>query len=226
MPINRTGTPYSGWNYEAKTSTGTSAAGTSSRLLPPQEISENVVSSASATTFVIEYPHAQPPGRPPARLQRRRHNRSSGRPRQARRPELQPRTGRHPLYHQGQLRNRRQAHFVLFPERRHARLRNLRHIGLRLRNRDRKHLLEPGILPSRHREDLLLAKYRDQFSTDEQGSATSAAAYSAAGTTNGDLFTGNNGWVLILPQASSGSLKFCFTTQSGGDTAFTVTIRR
>ena len=30
--------------------------------------------------------------------------------------------------------------------------------------------------------------------------------------------------MLILPQASPGSLKFCFTTQSGGDAVFTVTI--
>ena len=63
-----------------------------------------------------------------------------------------------------------------------------------------------------------------EFSTDESGNALRAQAYTAAGTAEGDLFTHNDGWLLILPQASSGNLQFGFTTRNAGDTPYTVTI--
>lgn len=63
-----------------------------------------------------------------------------------------------------------------------------------------------------------------EFTTDAAGNATPALAYSATGTTTGDLYTQNDGWVLILPQASSGNLQFCFTTQSGQEAVYSVTI--
>ena len=49
-------------------------------------------------------------------------------------------------------------------------------------------------------------------------------AYTAENATSGDLFTQNNGWVLILPQASSGNLQFCFTTTNGEEAIYRVTI--
>lgn len=63
-----------------------------------------------------------------------------------------------------------------------------------------------------------------EFTTDNTGKATPAMAYTAAGTTTGNLYTQNNGWVLILPQTSSGNLQFCFTTQSGQEAIYRVTI--
>ena len=62
------------------------------------------------------------------------------------------------------------------------------------------------------------------FATDETGNATAAMAYSETGTTAGEMFTQNNGWLLILPQPSSGNLRFCFTTEQGDKAIYTVTI--
>lgn len=62
------------------------------------------------------------------------------------------------------------------------------------------------------------------FSTDEAGNTVRAMAYTAENATSGDLFTQNNGWVLILPQASSGNLQFCFTTTNGEEAIYRVTI--
>lgn len=62
------------------------------------------------------------------------------------------------------------------------------------------------------------------FSTDEAGNATPALAYTAENATAGDLFTQNDGWVLILPQISSGNLQFCFTTSNGEDAIYRVAI--
>lgn len=62
------------------------------------------------------------------------------------------------------------------------------------------------------------------FSTDDTGNATAAMAYSQTGATAGEMYTQNNGWVLILPQPSSGNLRFCFTTKQGDKAIYSVTI--
>lgn len=63
-----------------------------------------------------------------------------------------------------------------------------------------------------------------EFSTDATGNVTRALAYTAENASSGDLYTQNDGWVLILPQASSGNLQFCFTTRSGEEAVYRVTI--
>lgn len=64
-----------------------------------------------------------------------------------------------------------------------------------------------------------------EFSTDPTaGTSTTAMAYTRTGTSEGELFAQNNGWVLILPQQSSGNLQFCFTTQSGEEGVYRVSI--
>ena len=65
------------------------------------------------------------------------------------------------------------------------------------------------------------------FSTDQETDTTvPAMAYTDDGTTEGQTYTQNNGWVLILPQESSGKLQFCFTTRNGNDAVYKVTIPR
>jgi len=54
-----------------------------------------------------------------------------------------------------------------------------------------------------------------------------AVPYSKVGTGAEDVgaeFTKQDGWVMTVPQESTGHLKLCFTTKSGGDAVFTVTI--
>ncbi|MBP3482482.1 MAG: fimbrillin family protein [Alistipes sp.] len=55
----------------------------------------------------------------------------------------------------------------------------------------------------------------------------SAVAYDCTkdATAEGELFTQNGGWLLILPQESSGNLQLCFQTEHGGNsTVFRVNI--
>lgn len=55
----------------------------------------------------------------------------------------------------------------------------------------------------------------------------SAVAYDSTkdATAEGELFTDNGGWLLILPQESSGNLQLCFQTEHGGkSTVFRVNI--
>ena len=218
------GNPYSDWNYEGEDLYWYIGGRYKFRAFFPQEISENVVSSASATTFVIEYPthslqedlllayNAVDTTDPQVDL---------GKP-----VDL---NFSHGL---AAIRFIIKANFATEDKL----------TSCYFQNADTRDFATSGILAYGSETETesiswSLGYYPPvtekiyywqntgiEFSTDEQGSATSATAYSAAGTTNGDLFTGNNGWVLILPQASSGSLKFCFTTQSGGDAVFTVTI--
>ena len=64
-----------------------------------------------------------------------------------------------------------------------------------------------------------------EFSTETQTSTVRPAlAYTQAGTTSGEQFTRNDGWLLILPQASSGNLQFCFTTRNAEEGVYRVTI--
>ena len=53
---------------------------------------------------------------------------------------------------------------------------------------------------------------------------TQAVAYTAAGTTSGQMFTGNDGFLLVIPQRSEGNVKLFFTTSHGGDTKYSITI--
>lgn len=64
-----------------------------------------------------------------------------------------------------------------------------------------------------------------EFSTETQTSTVRPAlAYTQAGTTSGEQFTRNDGWLLILPQASSGNLQFCFTTRNAEEGVYRVII--
>lgn len=56
-------------------------------------------------------------------------------------------------------------------------------------------------------------------------SGTAATAYaSSAPAGSGDIYTGNEGWVLAIPQKMHGpaALKLCFRTSTGGNTVFSV----
>lgn len=53
---------------------------------------------------------------------------------------------------------------------------------------------------------------------------TQAVAYTEAGTTSGQMFTGNDGFLLVIPQRSEGNVKLFFTTSHGGDTEYSITI--
>ena len=52
---------------------------------------------------------------------------------------------------------------------------------------------------------------------------TAVEAYSTpAAAGKGDVYTGNSGWILIIPQSSgtAGTLNLCFKTQTGGDVVY------
>lgn len=56
-------------------------------------------------------------------------------------------------------------------------------------------------------------------------SGTAATAYKSSATAGkGDIYTDNDGWILIIPQTLKGpeSLKLCFTTETGGSEVFSV----
>lgn len=57
----------------------------------------------------------------------------------------------------------------------------------------------------------------------ESGVAATAYA-SSAPTGSGDIYAGNEGWLLVIPQKMKGpeSLKLCFHTVTGGDSVFSV----
>lgn len=57
--------------------------------------------------------------------------------------------------------------------------------------------------------------------TGELDPIEKAYAYdsNAESTAKGDTFIGNGGWLLIMPQTSSGKLQLCFTTKHGGESA-------
>ena len=59
----------------------------------------------------------------------------------------------------------------------------------------------------------------------ELGSSSSAVAYSQkAGEQNGALYTGNDGWILLVPQQCKGPehVKFCFITECSGGNIYSV----
>jgi len=54
-------------------------------------------------------------------------------------------------------------------------------------------------------------------------SSAAATAYnSMAAADNGSIYTGNNGWLLVIPQTTAGpeSLQLCFKTTTGGDVVY------
>ena len=52
-----------------------------------------------------------------------------------------------------------------------------------------------------------------------------AVAYSVAPTGAGSLYSGNSGWIFVMPQKSEGDVQFCFTTKKGGeDNVYRVTL--
>lgn len=53
---------------------------------------------------------------------------------------------------------------------------------------------------------------------------TQAVAYTEAGTAKGQMFTDNDGFLLVIPQKSEGNVKLFFTTSHGGDTEYSITI--
>lgn len=56
-----------------------------------------------------------------------------------------------------------------------------------------------------------------------QGNADPATAYTyATGTTEGTEFLDNDGYVLIIPQQSDGTVQLCFTTYEGGETVYRI----
>lgn len=63
------------------------------------------------------------------------------------------------------------------------------------------------------------------FSNTFGGSQVIATAYSAfsPGDT-GEKFTGQDGFIIIIPQASNGKTEICFTTENGGNTVFRIAI--
>ena len=69
--------------------------------------------------------------------------------------------------------------------------------------------------------DGVLMENRQEGSTVK---TTQAVAYTAAGTTSGQMFTGNDGFLLVIPQRSEGNVKLFFTTSHGGDTEYSITI--
>lgn len=62
------------------------------------------------------------------------------------------------------------------------------------------------------------------FSSDA-GSSVIATAYSVFSTGDtGEKFTGQDGFVMIIPQPSTGNQHICFTTKSGGNAVFRIAI--
>ena len=62
------------------------------------------------------------------------------------------------------------------------------------------------------------------FSSDA-GSSVIATAYSVFSTGDtGEKFTGQDGFVMIIPQSSTGNQHICFTTKSGGNAVFRIAI--
>ena len=69
--------------------------------------------------------------------------------------------------------------------------------------------------------DGVLMENRQEGGTVE---TTQAVAYTATGTTEGHMFTDNDGFLLVIPQRSEGNVKLFFTTSHGGDTKYSITI--
>lgn len=62
------------------------------------------------------------------------------------------------------------------------------------------------------------------FSSDAESSeiATAYSVFSAGDT--GEKFTGQDGFLIIIPQPSTGNQRICFTTQNGGNAVFRIAI--
>lgn len=51
-----------------------------------------------------------------------------------------------------------------------------------------------------------------------------ATAYTGSSATQGEIYTHNDGYILIIPQNSDGTVQLCFTTFEGGETIYKVPI--
>ena len=225
MPKRPTGTHGATGTTKETTSTGSRAANTSSAPYYPEQIGDNVISSATASTFVIEYPthdkqedlllaynyvnttDPQVDLNQPVAL-RFSHGlaavRSSSRP-PIRTPTTLLRAGfRTPVRATSPPPESSPTDRI--PTRRAS----------------------PGstaTIPPVTERIYYWKNSGVEFSTDPTaGTSTPAMAYTRTGTSEGELFAQNNGWVLILPQQSSGNLQFCFTTQSGEEGVYRVSI--
>jgi hypothetical protein len=61
------------------------------------------------------------------------------------------------------------------------------------------------------------------ISTTNQNQA--ATAYTGS-SKKGEIYTRNNGYILIIPQNSEGTVQLCFTTEEGGETIYKIPIPR
>jgi len=57
------------------------------------------------------------------------------------------------------------------------------------------------------------------FSRTVGGAVNIATAYTT-GSTSGSEYTANDGWLLVIPQESSGNVNLCFTTEKGGEKVY------
>lgn len=220
------GNPYSDWNYEGSDLYWFIGGRYEFRAYFPQELAGHVVSSANATTFVIEYPTHDVQE---DLLLAYNHVDTTD-----------PQTN---LSAPVQLRFSHGLAAVRFLFR--ANYENEDELtSCYLQNADTRDFATVGMLAYGSDADVeslsWVMGYNPpvteriyywsnsgvRFSTDSQGNSTSAMAYTQAGTMEGDGFTGNDGWLLVLPQQSSGNLRLCFTTRNGGDAIYTVTIPR
>lgn len=65
----------------------------------------------------------------------------------------------------------------------------------------------------------------DGVDNDPDQEVHQAVAYSVAPTGAGSLYSGNSGWIFVMPQKSEGDVQFCFTTKKGGeDNVYRVTL--
>lgn len=218
------GNPYSLWNYEGSDLYWSIGGVYKFRAYFPQRLADNVVSSTNATTFVIEYPthYVQED------LLLAYNSVDTSNP-QTNLNDPVPLQFSHGL-----------AALRFFVKAKYDNEDEL--TSCYLQNADTRDFATSGMLAYGSETDVesiswimgynppvteRIYYWRNsgvRFSTDSAGNSTAAMAYSQAGTAEGDLFTQNDGWVLIPPQKSSGALQFCFTTSNGEDAVYKVTI--
>lgn len=79
-----------------------------------------------------------------------------------------------------------------------------------------------------HRDGVTFTNVRNGETFDKDRDQTIATAFTGSSAdgevTVGTEFTRHNGWLGIIPQRSTGKVRLCFTTKSGGNAVFTVPI--
>lgn len=218
------GNPYDKWNYEGEDLYWFRGGAYKFRAYFPQEIGDNVISSATATTFVIEYPSHE--------MQEDlllAYNSVDTTDPQV---DLSRPVALHFSHGLAAIRFLIKADFS-----------NTDYLtSCYLQNAESRDFATSGILaygtdadpeaiswvmgyfPPVTERIYYWKNQGVEFSYDGADTSLPAVAYSEAGTLEGELFARNNGWVLIPPQASSGNLQFCFTTRNGEEAIYRVTI--